>query len=77
MTKSESERVLDLGKKNPTWSINEIISNAKNPRRTFELVITLDREKTKMLERIAEGRRTNVRHLIMELIEDLLEEEAD
>lgn len=77
MTKSESERALDLGKKNPTWSVGTIITEAKNPKRTFELVIHLDREKTKILENIAEERHTNVRHLVLGLINDLLDEEEE
>ncbi len=76
MTKSESDRAIDYGKKNPAAAIEEILTEARKPKPSYELVIPLEPEKANQLEQIAEGRKTDIKNLVMNLIDSLLEEEG-
>jgi ParB family chromosome partitioning protein len=75
MTKSEWERALDVGKKNPKASAKEIVEQAKKPAPVYEIVIPMDPETGRQLEEIAKERKTEVKDLILNLINSLLEEE--
>lgn len=75
MTKSEWERALDIGKKNPNASIEDIVEEAKKPRTIYQLIVPLDIETRDLLSRIAKERGTDPIILVKNLIEDFVASE--
>jgi ParB family transcriptional regulator, chromosome partitioning protein len=73
MTTSERERAISIGRSKPEASAEEIATEAKKPKLIFEIVIPLDQESVDQLEKIAKGRQTEVKDLILDLIQDLLQ----
>jgi hypothetical protein len=76
MTKPEWERVLDVGRRAPQSSIQEIIQRARTPEKQFTIVISIDPDQQRVLERAAERRKMDVPSLVKSLVEELVEEEA-
>ena len=77
MTKSEWERALDIGIKNPKSTVDDIIEEAKKPKITYEIRIILDAETHKLLNGIAKERNLEPATLVMNLINDFLESELN
>jgi len=75
MTKSEWERALDIGKRKPEASVEEIIEGAKKPQIVYQLVIPLDAETRDLLANIAKERKIDTVTLVKNLIDDFLESE--
>lgn len=76
MTKSEWERALNIGKRHPESSAEEIVKEAKKPQTLVQLVITLDMDTNRLLTNIAKERKLDVVTLIKSLIDEFLEEET-
>lgn len=76
LTRSEYERALEAGTRKPAASVDEILQEAKTPRPVYELVIHLEPETGKFLEKIADSRRTDVENIVVGLIESMLKSEA-
>ena len=73
MTKSEWERALSIGRKNPKASPEEIAKEAKIPQVTIELAIPLDRETNEALSQIAKNRKIDTVTLVRSVIDDFLD----
>src|SRR6266550_856130 len=76
MTKPEWSRALDVGRKKPEASVDDIIEEAKKPPTTYEIVIPVDLETRDVLNKIAERQKTDIVGLVKNLIDDLVREEA-
>jgi len=76
MTKPEWSRALDVGRKKPDASVEQIIQEARKPPTSHEIVIPVDLETRDLLNKIAAKRKTDVVGLLKNLIEDLIQEEA-
>jgi len=76
MTKSEWERALDIGKKDPEASVEEIVEEAKKPKIVYQLVIPIDSETSELLTSIAKERKVDTVTLVRNLIDDFLESEV-
>lgn len=75
LTRLEKRRVVDLGKKNPKASVEEIIEEAKKLPRFVEIVVLIDPERYGLLRQIAKKREIDIPELVMGQIEELLSEE--
>jgi ParB/RepB/Spo0J family partition protein len=75
MTKPEWDRALDIGKKKPTASVEEIVEEAKKPQIVTKLEILLDNETSDLLAKIAKERKMDTTTLVRSLIDDFLESE--
>jgi ParB/RepB/Spo0J family partition protein len=75
MTKSEWERVLDIGKKKPKAPVEEIVAEALKPPRVREIVLVVESGIYDILERIAGKRNMEVNDLVKSQIDKLIEEE--
>jgi len=71
-TREERERVLEIGKKRPEASEDEIVEEALKEPQTVEIVISLDPETHELLVKIAEKRGTDVETFVKQQIEELL-----
>lgn len=76
MTKPEWSRALDVGRRKPDASVDDIVQEAKKPPTTFEIVIPVDVETRDVLNKIAEKRKTDIVGLVKNLIDDFVQEEA-
>jgi len=76
MTKSEWERALTIGKKNPEATAEDIAKEAKKPQTIIELVIPVDSETNNLLAGVAEKRRLDIAALVRSIIDEFLESEA-
>jgi hypothetical protein len=76
MTKLEWERALDIGKKKPRASAEEIVEEAKKAPPVREIVLVVDSDLYEVLEKIAGKRSMEVTDLVRSQIDRLLEEEA-
>jgi ParB/RepB/Spo0J family partition protein len=78
LTTDERERALELGKKKPKAGVDEIINEALEPPKVFEIVIALEMDTYELLERVAKKRDTTVvdfvKEKILELMPDIKEE---
>jgi len=72
MTKEEKARVLEIGKKKPEASEDEIVEEALKEPQTIDLVISFDPETYNLLVTIANKRGTDVQTFVKQQIEDLL-----
>jgi len=72
MTKEERKRVLEIGKKKPEASEDEIIEEAFKEPKTVEITISFDPETYKLLVTIANKRDTDVQTFVKQQIEELL-----
>jgi ParB family chromosome partitioning protein len=77
MTRSEWERLLDIGQKNPKASVEAIVEEAMKPPRVREIVLVVESAIYEHLERIAHNRNMEVDDLVKSQIEKLLEEEEE
>lgn len=75
MTSSEWTRALDIGRKRPDASIEDIIEEAKKARTIYQLKIPLSLETRNHLSKIAEERKIDIINLVKNLIENFLESE--
>jgi len=75
MISSEWTRALDIGRKRPDASIEDIIEEAKKPRIIYQLTIPLDLETNDQLSKIAEERKIDAITLVKNLIEAFLASE--
>src|SRR6266702_2944072 len=76
MTKPEWSRALDVGRKKPDASVEQIVQEARKPPTSYEIVIPVDIETRDLLNKIAAKRNTDLIGLVKNLIEDLIQEEA-
>jgi ParB/RepB/Spo0J family partition protein len=76
MTKPEWSRALDVGRKKPDASVDEIVQEAKKPPTTYEIVIPVDIETRDILNKIASKRNTDLVGLVKNLIDELIQEAA-
>jgi ParB family chromosome partitioning protein len=76
MTRPEWSRALDVGRRNPSASVEDIVKEAHSPPTTFEIIVPVDAKTRDLLNEIAQSRKTDVVGLIQGLIQDLLEDVA-
>ena len=74
LTKPELERALDIGRKNPDASPEEIVEEAKKSPPP-SITISFDRESYGLLQEIATVRKMEVVDLVKTVIDDFLKEE--
>lgn len=74
LTKSELERALNMGVRNPKASTRSLINEAKNPKPLYVLVIHLEPETGRRLEEMANKRSVDAATLVKNQIEKMLSE---
>lgn len=75
LTKSETRRAVDYGVKKPNATMDEIMEYAKNPPKTVEIIIQVEPETEKHLQRIAQKEGSTVADVVREAIKRIIEEE--
>lgn len=76
MTRPEWERLLDVGRREPQSSVQEIVRRVRTPEKQYTIVVPIDSEQQRILERVADQRKMDVPSLVRSLIEDLIKEES-
>jgi len=74
LTKPELERALDIGRKKPDASPEEIVEEAKRSPPP-PITISFDRESYRLLQEIANARKVEVVDLIKTVVDDFIKEE--
>lgn len=77
MTPPEWERALDIGRKNPKASVEEIIEEARSPLPFYEITISVERNIWELLQKIAKERNKEPEDLIKDAIDELVKEEVE
>ena len=72
MTKPEWDKTVELAKKKPDASVQEIVAEARKPSRRIDVVISMEPETVHLLENQAKQRGMDVPELIKSIIDDWL-----
>jgi ParB/RepB/Spo0J family partition protein len=73
-TKPEWKRALDVGRKNPTLSPEDVVSEAKRPSTKLQITIDIDPTQLERLKKISKTTSTELDDLITEAIERFIAE---
>jgi ParB family transcriptional regulator, chromosome partitioning protein len=76
MTSDEKRRLVELGRKNPEVSLNELLMRVKEPSGDVEIVLHVEPSTLGSLTEAARARKMDVDALLKSVIEEWLEEES-
>lgn len=75
MTKAETQRALEYGKKHPEASVKEIMTYAKNPPPQLKLILHFEPDTMNRIKDTAKYRRMSIETFVKDAIERSIEEE--
>jgi len=74
MTKAESQRTMEFGKKNPKASVKEILDYAKSPPPLIKFIIHLEPHTMEIMKSVSKKRRMSIETFVKDAIERSIEE---